>query len=404
MSDKVKHHQKHMKLKPIVSMGSSALPVESIFPKCLTKPSTFLLKETKIPSADMDPDFEETVEHELTRRIEIPSVGTFKETTLPVGINKSPLVEKQPENTTFEPAPNKMGDPLLSMAEDKYGALRGLELFKEKSTLPEVSEDFGEFLSADLPSEKAVEAWNAWNSSVNVPEIAFEETTLKTLLDDSYDVGLAHIEIPSDVLLPQPSVVAAEPTMKISSGVDLLGDSFDLPSTLNVPSAIPEHDITSNLNPEMSQVSENYVTPNSGNKISVPDDGFNDFGDFVTPSFESLDAVVPTLTLPPLEDNGSIHSSTPSFDLSLTRHDSWSSLEFPAEKDLGAKLSRKNSIPSLDLQVEAEPHQVASRCLQCCHALLKEAIQIFNGVSDKSILREVFETQQAQNYLKCEYP
>lgn len=119
--------------------------------KCFL-PSTFLLKETKIPSIELD---------ENTRKIEIPSVGTFRETVLPVKKNE---------------------ETLLSLEEDKYGALRDLET--------KVEEDFGDFLSADLPSERAVEAWNTWNQSVHETPTKVAETSQSVdLLGDCFDLS-----------------------------------------------------------------------------------------------------------------------------------------------------------------------------------------------------------------------
>lgn len=291
-------------------------------------------------------------------------LGTFNETTLPT----------QSEVTTQQPTVE-----LFSIEEDKYSALREVELElkmnnESKQSNTDGTDDFGEFLSAEVPSTSMEEAdlWGDWKKPEPPKETSTEFPSSKVENDDSNrppDVGSA---LNFDLLsLNEDDNSKPKPLHDYSTEVNnghcsVLEDPFgcitepipDLKeeSKINVYSDLL---VLSNLKSE-----ENCIFPSTSHttsELNVKDLSEDDFGVFFTSDF-----------------NAPVQETT-----------------------------REDSLPSLELRMLSseggEQENIRKKCLMACLNLLQQGMEILNGVKSTSVLEEVFATQEAINYLNSEY-
>ncbi|KAL0272016.1 UNVERIFIED_CONTAM: hypothetical protein PYX00_005154 [Menopon gallinae] len=377
-------HQRHHKHKQPVHIDDIHFPpkfgtMDELFPKCFQKSSkTFVLKETKIGSVEAESSSSSTTSKyedenmpdlfaagKNTRIIEIPMLGTFSETTLPT----------QSETHIQQPSVE-----LFSLEEDKYSALREVEMeMKMKNTElkqdnPEGTDDFGEFLSAEIPptsgqANEETDLWGDWKNPnpVSVPDEKFLEFTNNNLENNdskkqsdvssalNFDLLSLNVDESSKPLYEYGSDIKSEQC-------SILEDPFRS-ITEPIPKLMEEN--KTNINNDFlissnSKTEENSVFPSTSQTPSgliVKDSNDEDFGMFFTSDFN-----------PPVQET-----------------------------------IREDLLPSLDLKMlpseGGEPENIRKKCLTACLNIMQQGIHIINGVKSASVLEEVFSTQEAINYL-----
>ena len=261
-----------------------------------------------------------------TRKIEIPMLGTFNETVLPTQINTEPA-------KTID---------LFSVKEDKYSVFREIDMeMQDKTPIENVTDDFGDFLSADAPksptpSEEKADNWGDWSFNsepvskpepVTITENLFDmaEAQAGPKIENTFDPGFS---LNSDLL-----------NFNLS-GSDFSKDSIREPKKI------------------LEETNDKVEWITSETKSIHLDETDNEFKDFLTAELK-----------PPVLDNLSRHSSLPSLEFKIS----------PSE--------------------ETELESIWRKCLETCLNILQEGWEIFNSVTTKSVLEEVFSTQEATDYL-----
>lgn len=403
--EKPKTHKHHkIKINPTPSansiedeeviFGVKTSNLENQIPKCCPKKTTssktFVLKETKIRSnEDSEVKTIDFVENKInisplhsaenTRQIDIPMLGKFNETVLPT------------QTKTSKPSVD-----LLVVQEDKYSALRDLECSiadtntESKNTSEEINDEFGDFLSADIPTPITVletdspvekfqttisatevlntdkECWGDWsfNNEINL-------TTTNSTLQDS---SATNIEEQLNAVPKGPTVTETDlfdsfsllNSKEENTKVNGLGTSDFFGSLLNSNNA-PSKELSS----KEESVQENQ--------------SYNDIFDVLSNST----SVIEPLSFKVVKNDGD--------------SEEWDFMAAPPQ-NLTPSLSRHNSITSLDLKIlpseEVEMEIIWKKCLQSCQNLIQEGFEIFNSITDKPVLDEVFLLDKTSAYLK----
>ncbi|KAK3930618.1 Synergin gamma [Frankliniella fusca] len=390
--------------------------VDELFPKCHPKPKSqdLFLKESAIRNESDDEDLNKEKEVEL---LDFDSSSSAKQSPVEVKGAKTieiPLVAPPPSQPTKE---------LMSIEEDKYSALRLIELEGSGNTSSQASgdvakrdntDDFGDFISADdLFEEIAV---RDKGNSVKQP---------KSLTDGNQEVPSAvNVEFAIDDW--GPSVFQSRQASQNS--VDSIQNLFEVAPTVesknkfeNLSTAFAGLEVSkesggdphtkSDSSPAWSFDLELGKESSGLNLISNFNDGHSstnddDFGDFVGP--DSMQIEDSNCKPPPgflVDQLWSDNTSNKMMPGTLSDNRSVSSLELP-----GVTMSRHGSLPSLDLNLfpttddltdKAMNSEVADwlRCLESSCSLLQASASTFTNITSHSVLLEVLGTAEGRNFL-----
>lgn len=348
-----------------IIFGVKTKNLESAIPKCFPKKSTFTLKETKIketsiPEFKADPVSSEFTSAEMcsgenTRKIEIPMLGTLNETVLPT--------QTKSQDSSID---------LISVEEDKYSALREIKLevdlsaTKPASNSEEINDEFGDFLSADIPSLGS---------------------ELSSFQNNS--------KVPTDLLLDDEGENWREWTFKTEPENENSGSACSKDPIIDSTS---EKDFEPfnllYLDDQKNKIS-NYSAPQEQQdilNISIPPIDFesfkekdNDFGSGKM-NLELHQPASPQVT-----------NTQPDYEL-------LNLFGNPVQSAFN-NFNKHDSLPSLDFQIspneESEQETIWRKCLEMCQNLIQEGVDIFNKVDKKSVLDEIFATPKTNEYLNC---
>lgn len=293
-----------------------------------------------------------------TRRIEIPMLGTFNETVLPTQ------------------AVHTGGLELFSMEEDKYSALREVQLESEKVEAAEAStvqDDFGDFLCADVP--------NSSIPSSAVPSSA--EPIPPDWTPTAHPLPVSTLSVDS---MEAASSIVTEPGPSESWG----DWNFSTEPVFEQAPTAPETQLEDKFESILSFDDLLHLKTEEENKQ--------------TESPERKQSAVISFTA--FEDDKldwlSSQDTPKTIQLDISQEDDFGEFLTPDLKPSADALSRHSSLPSLDLKMspnEESGNEVTwRRCLECCLNLLQEALELF-AVCTKTVLDEVFSTQEAADYM-----
>lgn len=377
--------------------------VDELFPKCHPKPKNqdYVLKESAIRNESDDDEGGKQKEEEL---LAFDSPTSTKSLSAELKVT-APSTENARIVPPLPPPPNEPDKELMSIEEDKYSALRLIELENISSSGPEIrdvsvneeADDFGDFVSADdMFAEIAVRETN-----ISVQPVVPPATS------DLSPPPVQNVEFPIDdwgSSVFQSSQPVQETDFFGSNlsnnsktqydNLTLAFTDLDISKEGNDPSKV---DSTSKWSLDFDGGKESSsltLNSNFDNSATQNDD---EFGDFVGPSCHSEKSSSGFLGDQLWSDNGS--------NKLISDNKSINSLELQ-----GVALSRHGSLPSLDLNLfptsddvneRALSSQVADwiRCLDSSCSLLQAAASTFTNITTHSILMEVLGSREGRSYL-----
>jgi len=355
--------------------------VDELFPKCKQiKKRTVLLKESAIRN-----ESEEKPEVAMLA-LDAPVPEPVNSLAEPESVVPPPLqpppqtISAPPQRPALQPPPSQTqappptGKELMTVQEDKYSALRFLEL--ESTTTP--SDDFGDFVSAEDSFAEITErrpSDSALNLFASAPEDVFpaisESNTGRSLFAE---------------LEPTATKVETNPVDDWLSFESSAAPASNAPTENSRPNLEDLNSIFSSL--------DMNAEPKPQLQVSVTEDTEDEFGDFVGPDMWGGDEQSGKLPATLFSDNRSV-SSFEMANASLSRHGSLPSLDlkiFPQGDDSLDKF-REGCVPINEWQ----------RCLECCVSLLQSAVNTFDSISSQDVVLEVLGTTEGRSYFTSNY-
>ncbi|KAK6625489.1 hypothetical protein RUM43_005787 [Polyplax serrata] len=358
--------------------------VESVIPKCCPKKTTFLLKETKVvddgndgadQSAGNQSDTGTLGSGENTTRvIEIPMLGTFNETVLPTQVKSQPGID------------------LISVEEDKYSALRDLcveEKPAEVSAQQDTGcDDFGDFLSAEIPPPRKE------SSTVLLQEVP-KENTPNSLMESEDDDKWGAWNFNSDTNNQDSIKINELPLSNNSDNIRTINEQVGSSFTTGISNVTEPFELLS--------LEEPFTSTSQPSVFDIPESDSSVLNSNSEPSNLDSLGTVPTCNFYP---NSDLFQNTPSPLITYSsENDQWNLLDVPGKQEDECNLNRRDSLPSLDLKTstgeDVYQDMIQKKCLESCQIIIQEAVEIFDGIQEKSVLQEVLTSPKTKNYLNC---